>query len=184
MRTAHNFSSKNISFFALKEEHIPFIYALHALTAVAQYNTIGVPKDINTTAAILAKKLKAEEENDLGWVLYNSEQNFIGEAGISLAPQRFQKAEISYSLHPDQWNKGLGTEVAKQLLCFCFNDLGLHRVEAGVAVNNFASIRVLEKVGMRREGTHRKILPLSSGWSDNYAYAILKEEWTALKRNL
>ena len=34
------------------------------------------------------------------------------------------------------------------------------------------------------EGTHRKILPLSSGWTDNYAYAILKEEWKALERNL
>lgn len=120
----------------------------------------------------------------MGWALYDTRKNFIGEAGIILAPQCFQKAKISYSLAPDQWNKGLGTEIAKQLIQYCFNDLGLHRVEAGVAVHNHASIRVLEKAGMNREGTHCKILPLSSGWTDNYAYAILKEEWKALERNL
>ena len=95
-----------------------------------------------------------------------------------MAPARFQKAEISYSLLPEQWQKGLGTELVKQLLKHCFNTLGLHRVEAGVAIDNFASIRVLEKAGMKREGTQRKILPLSSGWSDNFSYAILKEDWT------
>jgi len=49
-------------------------------------------------------------------VLYDTRKNFIGEAGIILAPQRFQKVEISYSLAPDQWNKGLGAEIAKLLI--------------------------------------------------------------------
>ena len=116
----------------------------------------------------------------MGWVIFDRKNTFLGEAGLVLAPKRFKKAEISYSLLPEHWNKGLGTEVAATLLKNCFQQLDLHRVEAGVAVKNFASIRVLEKVGMRREGTHVKILPLSTGWSDNYSYALLKEEWERL----
>ena len=176
MSTIHHFQSNNIYFLPLKEEHISLVYKLHTYPEVAQFNTIGIPANLACTAKILAQKIDVNQKDNRGWALYDTHKNFIGEAGLSLAPDRFQKAEISYSLLPEQWNKGLGTEIAKRLIQYCFNDLGLHRVEAGVAVHNHASIRVLEKAGMSREGTHRKILPLSSGWSDNYAYAILKEE--------
>lgn len=53
----------------------------------------------------------------------------------------------------------------------------MHRIEAGVAVGNAASRHILEKTGFQREGRHRKILPLSSGWSDSYTYAILLSDW-------
>jgi len=53
-------------------------------------------------------------------------------------------------------------------LDFGFNTLKLHRIEAGCAVNNLGSIKVLEKVGMLYEGRERKTLPLKSGWSDNF----------------
>jgi RimJ/RimL family protein N-acetyltransferase len=46
-------------------------------------------------------------------------------------------------------------------------------MEAGCAVENYASIRVLEKVGMQKEGRRRKVLPLQNGWSDNFEFAIL-----------
>ena len=177
MKEIKQFQSENILFIPLEEAHIAPINALHSFEEVAKFNTIGVPKDVETMAKILANKLSPLDKNALGWAIYNKENDFIGEAGISLAPQRFQKAEISYSLLPNQWNRGIGTELAKQLIKHCFNHLDLHRVEAGVAVHNHASIRVLEKAGMIREGVHRKILPLANGWTDNFSYAILKEEW-------
>jgi len=45
-----------------------------------------------------------------------------------------------------------------------------------VATQNLNSIKLLEKVGMTREGMHRKILPIRGGWIDNYSYAILEED--------
>ncbi len=55
----------------------------------------------------------------------------------------------------------------------------LHKVEAGVAIGNIKSIRVLEKTGMTREGLRRKILPIRGEWVDNYHYAIVESD----KRN-
>jgi hypothetical protein len=52
----------------------------------------------------------------------------------------------------------------------------LHRIKAGCAVENIASIKVLEKVGMIREGRGRQLLPLKSSWSDNFQYAILETD--------
>ena len=69
--------------------------------------------------------------------------------------------------------KGYATEALKEILRFGFDQLNLHRIEAGCAVENVASIKVLEKAGMQREGRKRQVLPLKSGWSDNFEYAIL-----------
>ena len=54
--------------------------------------------------------------------------------------------------------------------------LRLHRIETGCAVGNIGSIRVLEKAGMVREGRLRQVLPLRSGWSDNFKYSILETD--------
>ncbi|MBA23055.1 MAG: hypothetical protein CMP52_06940 [Flavobacteriales bacterium] len=42
-------------------------------------------------------------------------------------------------------------------------------------------MRLLEKTGMKREGMHRKILPVGGKWFDNYSYAILEDDF--LKEN-
>ena len=61
----------------------------------------------------------------------------------------------------------------QKVLVFGFDDLKLHRIEAGCAVDNLGSIHTLEKVGMTREGRKRQVLSLEDGWSDNFEYAIL-----------
>jgi RimJ/RimL family protein N-acetyltransferase len=62
------------------------------------------------------------------------------------------------------------------MIDFGFDELNLHRLQAGCAVENVRSIKVLEKVGMIREGRGRQILPLKSGWSDNFEYSILETD--------
>ncbi len=86
---------------------------------------------------------------------------------------KFRIAEVWYKLHSNFWGKGYATECLNRILEFGFGELGLHRIEAGCAVENLGSIRVLEKAGMTREGRKRKVLPLKDGWSDNFHYAIL-----------
>jgi ribosomal-protein-alanine N-acetyltransferase len=49
-------------------------------------------------------------------------------------------------------------------------------MEAGCAVDNKGSFTVLEKAGMVREGRLRQVLPLKSGWSDNFEYSILESD--------
>ena len=165
----------------LTAAHIPTVFALHAHPEVAAFNTIGIPKNKSTAEAILAPKLDPANKDHLCWIIANKQGVFMGEISLILAPERFKKGEISYSLHPDFWGNGFATAAVKTLLEYAFNSLDLHRVEAGVAVENAKSIRVLDKVGMQREGRHRKILPLKTGWSDNYSYAILRPEKEQIK---
>ena len=91
----------------------------------------------------------------------------------SLVPAR---SSVPQQLLPEYWGKGYATEVAKNLILAGFDKFQLHKVEAGVATDNERSIRVLEKVGMTREGLRRKILPIRGAWKDNFHYAILEDD--------
>jgi RimJ/RimL family protein N-acetyltransferase len=50
------------------------------------------------------------------------------------------------------------------------------KIEAGSAVRNYKSIRVLEKSGMTQEGIYRKILPIRGEWVDSYIFSIIEDE--------
>ena len=117
----------------LTAAHVLAVFALHAHPEVAAFNSIGIPKNQSTTEAILAPKLDPANKDHLGWIIANKQGVFMGEISLILAPERFKKGEISYSLHPDYWGNGFATAAVKALLEYAFNSLDLHRVEAGVA---------------------------------------------------
>lgn len=104
---------------------------------------------------------------------------FVGLVSLKLSSSKFNSAEIWYKINVDFWNQGYATEAIRAVIRFGFDRLKLHRIEAGCAVENLASIRVLEKAGMTQEGRKRQILPLVTGWMDSFEYAILDEEWKA-----
>jgi RimJ/RimL family protein N-acetyltransferase len=62
-------------------------------------------------------------------------------------------------------------------LDYAFDDLGLHRVAAIADCRNKPSWALLERVGMRREGHFLENVWFKGGWSDEYLYAVLKDEW-------
>ena len=88
-----------------------------------------------------------------------------------------EEGEIWYLVEPESWGKGIATEAAKHLLDFGFGELGLHRIWATCLPENPASARVLEKVGMRKEGFLVGNLKIHGVWKSSFLYATLAEEW-------
>jgi ribosomal-protein-alanine N-acetyltransferase len=156
------------------------IHGMNSYPEVAKFNTIGIPKDISVTQKVCQPVLedqKKTERTNYGWIIKSKDSlEFVGEIGMRLSSKKYSKGELHYSLLPSQWGNGFATEAVQAIINFGFNELQLHRITAGTAVDNIASTKVLEKVGMTREGHCRKILPLKSGWADNYEYAILEED--------
>jgi ribosomal-protein-alanine N-acetyltransferase len=58
----------------------------------------------------------------------------------------------------------------------CFGAVGLHRVEVDIRPENRASLRVVEKLGLRREGFYERFLDIDGGWRDHVAFAVTVEE--------
>ena len=136
------------------------IHGLLSLPETDRYNALGLPEDLAATERLAknwVEQMNVEVPTHFTLAIeMRNEGNFIGLFGLNLARPKYRAAEIWYKLLPSNWGKGYGTEAARCVINHCFTELNLHRVEAGVAVDNLASIRVLEKSGMIREGRKRK----------------------------
>ena len=87
---------------------------------------------------------------------------------------------IGYIVRPEAAGQGVGGATARALLQAAFDGLGLRRVTAAANLDNVASVRVLERAGMRRERHAVKALwHRELGWLDEVEYALLDEEWAA-----
>lgn len=103
--------------------------------------------------------------------------NLIGDCGIHTLPQDTNQVEIGFTLAPIYQNKGFGLEAVKCLLNYIFRVLNKHRVIAVVDVRNKNSVKLLEKLGMRREGHLIKNEWYKGEYIDEYLFAMLNEEW-------
>ncbi len=93
------------------------------------------------------------------------------------APQTY---EIGWVFGREHQRHGYATEAGRSLLAYAFESLRCHRIIATCQPQNVASWRVMEKLGMRREGHFRKcIFRGPEEWWDEYFYAILNEEYLA-----
>jgi len=156
------------------------VHALLVDPESSVYNPGIAPDNEYATAIVLTNWInekEAEPRNRYTFLIENNNQQFIGIISIGIIKTQYKNAEIWYKISPEFWGMGYATEAVKIIIKFGFENLLLHRIEAGCAVGNVASYKVLEKAGMYREAHTRKLLPLKCGWSDNYGYAILEEDF-------
>lgn len=169
-----------LNFRQVSTEDINNIHQLHSLPETDKFNTLGIPETIQETEGIINEWLvgqNAKPQTSYIFCLDLVDTNqFIGLIALNIGKPNYKTAEVWYKIHLDHWRQGYATEALTKLLDFSFKELKLHRIEAGCAVENIASSKVLEKVGMTREGMKRKILPIRGEWKDNYFYAILDED--------
>ena len=85
--------------------------------------------------------------------------------------------EIGWAVHPADWGKGFAAEAAWHVMDWGFKQLNIHRLVAFCHASNAASVRVMEKLGMHRDGVLRETRWLHGKWWDEYVYAILEKEW-------
>ena len=99
---------------------------------------------------------------------------------ISLVIKReHRRAELGYWIALDCWGRGYATEASQRMIDFGFSDLGLHRIEAHHFLRNPASGRVMEKIGMKREGVVRDHVVKWDRFESLAIYSILEPEWRA-----
>ncbi len=103
----------------------------------------------------------------------------VGEFMLRLKSVEGRQGEIGWSLHPDAQGRGFATEGARALLHVGFDGLGLHRITAGCDPRNSASLRVMDRLGMRREALFVESEYLKGEWIGDVICALLDSEWVA-----
>jgi [ribosomal protein S5]-alanine N-acetyltransferase len=125
------------------------IYQLNSNPVVVQYTGNPPMPDLADAHRVLHEHLLPQYALHLGrWAVHLKDQDqFIGWCGLK---QTEAGIDLGYRYLPDQWGKGYGLEAAKATLDYGFNTLDLKRIIAHVVVENQASMRILERIGMHK----------------------------------
>jgi ribosomal-protein-alanine N-acetyltransferase len=100
----------------------------------------------------------------------------VGTCGFAAIDNENNVGELGYVLNPKLWGLGIAVEAGQAIIGFGFNELGLNRIEAKYIVGNTASRRVMEKLGMKYEGTMRSSMLIKGIYRDIGICSILKSE--------
>ena len=87
-----------------------------------------------------------------------------------------QFASIGYWIDERVANRGITTRGVALAIDYCFNVVGLHRIEIAIRPENTNSLRVVEKLGMAEYGYAPRFLHIDDAWRDHRIYAITVEE--------
>jgi [ribosomal protein S5]-alanine N-acetyltransferase len=116
-----------------------------------------------------------KQQDRATFAITTEEQGLIGAVGLHLRLAH-QRAELGYWIGLPFWNRGYATEAAQAIVAFGFETLGLNRIHASHLTRNPASGRVMEKAGMRFEGTMRQHVSRWGRLEDLNEYAILRSD--------
>lgn len=162
--------------------------SVHSYASIAK-NTeymIWGPNTVEQTQAFIDMAISKAEDvpctNYQCAVVLEETGLLIGACSLELSDD---EAEIGWILHMDYWKQGYGKEMGNALLEFGFDELHLHRIIAHCNAENYGSYRVMEKIGMRREGLFIESRPEMKKSikkrGDELSYAILRDEWETKK---
>ena len=141
----------------------------------------GGPVSLNEARKLASERARG---NDFWAVtLKDGNEKLIGHLSfIREEPKHFLTWEIGFIFNPAFQSKGYATEASRAVIDHAFQELNAHRVVGYCAVDNIASRRVLEKCGLRKEGTMRRNAFFHEDengqpvWFDSHQYALLAEE--------
>ncbi len=120
------------------------------------------------------------EKSGIRWAItLKPKDSMIGSCGFHLYHRRDQRAEIGYELHSDHWRRGIMTEATQAVLQFCFERLGLRRLEADVVEGNAASAALLNKIGFTLEGVWRDRVFKRGAFHSLWQFGLLAPEYHA-----
>ena len=157
--------------FRLDDE--PAVHHYASDEEVTRYLTWGPNSLADTTAYLQLVALEKSREPRTSFTLAVTtlDGELVGVVNLIIADAA-STGELGYVLSRESWGHGYATEVARRLINFGFDELGLRRITATCHLDNHASARVLEKAGMHAEGIMRNHRQIQGEWSDWRLFAI------------
>ena len=139
----------------------------------AAYFTLGGQRDQITAAQ---RQAETGERYEFG-IWERNGGALVGRISLGgISRGALQNAYLGYGIDIDHGGRGYATEAVRLAVRVAFDDLKLHRVQAAVVPENFASARVLVKVGFREEGLARRYLFLDGQWKDHRMFALTVDD--------
>ena len=113
-------------------------------------------------------------------VLERESKKIIGDIGIHFIDE--YQSEVGCTLAKEYHGKGYATETLKGVIDYLFKDLKKHRIVTSIDPLNIDSIKLVERLGFRKEAHFKESLLINGEWVDDIVYAILETEWKQITK--
>ncbi len=168
----------------LREADLEALVAYRADPEVARYQ--GWSDYDAKRGRELIESMHGRQPGEPGWfqfaIALKETDALVGDCALRVDGHDPRQGEIGFTLSRQHQGQGLGTEAVRALLGYAFGTLGLHRIIGVTDAKNTAAARVLERVGMRREGHFLENVWFKGAWGDEFLYALLGREWAKTSR--
>jgi RimJ/RimL family protein N-acetyltransferase len=166
---------------SFKEGDLPGFSQYRSDPEIARYQSWNTPYSLEQAKYLFTEIGKTEPGTPGEWYQIAIERKdlpgIIGDCGFEIKRYDRLQAEIGFSFAQQFQKQGYATEAVKGLIDYLFSTFNLHRIIAICDVENQASVRLLERLGMRREGHYIENIWFKGQWGSEYLYAILAREW-------
>lgn len=158
----------------------PRIFSYHRHPDVARFQTWGT-KSVDVIQTYIRSLAARDPEAPGPWyqvgIYLRGNDKLIGDCGFRILEAEPRQAEIGITVAPEFQRQGHASEALRTLLNYLLVTLGKHRVFGSVDPQNVSSLRLLERVGMRKEAHLVQSLWFRGEWVDDVIFAILASEW-------
>lgn len=146
---------------------------------VTKYLTWPTHENVEITKKVLREwVLNYESLDNYNWAIeLKKTREIIGSISVVKITPNINSAELGYCMGTKWWGQEIMPEAGKAVTKFLFEEVGLNRIAAAHDQNNPKSGRVMQKMGMKYEGTLRSGGFNNQGIIDVVRYSILKEEY-------
>ncbi|SDX86592.1 Protein N-acetyltransferase, RimJ/RimL family [Lutibacter oricola] len=137
-----------------------------------------IPKSIIDVDAFIAKNPQEFNKPETWFqvvIINNKNNEIIGDIGIHFIDS--YQCELGITLDKKHHGKGYASEALKGVINYLFNKLDKHRITTSIDPKNANSIKLVERIGFRKEAHFKQSLLINNKWVDDIIYAILKKEW-------
>lgn len=166
---------QKINLRTVEEEDVKFLRDNINRQDVRTHLTARNPVNLKQEKDFFEEVISSEDNVHLA---ISREEEIIGIISLEEDEKDLRVAELGIWIDPDHHGKGYGTEAAKLVTDYGFNELNYHRIMARAHGENKGSQRIWEKLGFTKEGELREQVYRQGEFTDAYLYGILEHEWS------
>lgn len=172
--------AKRVSLQPLTSLDAPALFEIFSNLEVTRYWGSPPMKSVDDAAALVWSIQEGYRTRQLfQWgVRRRDDGQLVGTCTLLHMDRKNRRSELGFALGREHWGKGLAREAVAALIDWSFHRLRLHRLEADVDPRNERSLRLLERLGFRREGYLRERHHQGTEVQDTVMLGLLEQEWS------
>jgi [ribosomal protein S5]-alanine N-acetyltransferase len=170
--------SERLIFRPLNKKDTEQLYLIRSNELVMKYMDAIMINNMKAASVMISFfKYEFKHKNAITWGIVEKQTNkLIGTFAFWRLLKQHCRAEIGYSLTPKYWGNGLMTEAFKTLIEYGFKSMNLHSIEANVNPKNENSIKLLERIGFKKEAYFRENFKYQDKFIDSAIYCLIETD--------